>query len=171
MTLETECRNDVGWINLEQSAIKAQTLFDLAGYTFFVENYSTCRQYLMQLETVNASVLKKYINVDTMDGYRAALSLDDVKYVEEHKTMADERKANLELNAWANCSKDLGRKLSETNTLMRVEKCLPPNLEFFVQQPMTSLVLNNSNFKYQFLKGLSTPAETAKLINSDSGFF
>jgi len=171
VTLETECRNDFGWVNLEESAIKAQTLFDLSGYTFFVENYSMCRQYLTQLSAVNASVLKKYIDVETMDGYRAALSLDNGKKVEDERSMSDERKVNLELSAWANSSRDLGKKLSETNTLMRIEKSLPPNLEFFVQQSMTSSALNKPGFKHQFLRGLSSPTEAAKFVNYDSGYF
>jgi hypothetical protein len=56
-SLETECRNEVGWISLEESAVKAQTLHDVVSYTFFVENYAACRHFLQMLAAVSPTVL------------------------------------------------------------------------------------------------------------------
>jgi hypothetical protein len=161
----------VGWINLEESAVLAQTLFDLVAYNFYVESYSTCRQYLQILSTINPTVLKKYIDTEVMDGYRCALNIEKID-IDANTT--DDRRVNLELSAWASCSGDLGQKLSQSNSLMRLEKSYPPNLEFFIQQQQqqssaSTAPIRSTDFKSRFLQGLSSQSELEAIVSYDSG--
>jgi hypothetical protein len=159
-------RSDLAYL-ATASATKKIIFSGQTAYTFFVENYAACRQYLQQMSSVNAAVLKKYVDVETMDGYRNALGLGDPDAGAKRST--DERQVNLELMAWASSSKDLGRKLIETNTAMRIQKSYPPHLDFFLQPPMASPALNMPDFKSRFTKGLSSTAEAAKVSSYDSG--
>ena len=172
MTLETECQNDVGWINLEESATLAQTLFDLVAYNFFIESYSICRQYLQTLSKIKQTVLKKYIDMEVMEGYRCALSVDNTEKSEVERN-SDDRRINLELSAWANCNRDLGRKLSESNVTMRIEKSYPPNFEYFVLVPKQASSAKGqhpaTDFRRRFFTALASPDEISSIINYDSG--
>lgn len=150
----------------------AQTLFDLVAYNFFIESYSVCRQYLQTLSKIKPHVLKKYIDMEVTEGYRCALSVDTTEKSDiERKT--DDRRINLELSAWANCNRDLGRKLSESNVTMRIEKSYPPNFEYFVLVPKqagsTKGQSTTTDFRRRFFTSLASPEETSSIINYDSG--
>lgn len=110
--------------------------------------------------------------MEVTEGYRCALSVDTTEKSDvERKT--DDRRINLELSAWANCNRDLGRKLSESNVTMRIEKSYPPNFEYFVLVPKqagsTKGQSNTTDFRRRFFTSLATPEETSSLINYDSG--
>ena len=155
--MECECQNDVGWKSLDDSALRSQTLFDLSAYTFFVENYPACRQYLQKLSTVSAGVLRKYIDVETMEGYLCALSLSDQKLPPPREKVDG-------CNVWP---KELGRQSFEPE--LRLKRGFPPALEFFLHPPMTSQLLKGTDLKSRFLKVLASPTEATALINYDSG--
>ena len=171
MTLETECQINAGWKNLEKSATLAQTLYDLVAYNFFTESYAACRQYIQMLSTISAEVLKKYTDVETMEGYRCALNIDSngKKSVDIN---TDDGRINLELSAWANCNRELGRKLSDSNAVLRMQKSYPPNFEFFNQQQASSSVSGSkqsADFKVRFFQCLSSQDEISSIVSYDSG--
>lgn len=133
-------------------------MFDLSAYTFFVENYPACRHYLQNLATVSPAVLKKYVDVETMEGYLCALSL--------RQTTIDKKLPPARPVGSDNWPKELGQR--SFDPISRLERGFPPHLEFFIQPPMTSQLLNKPDLKSRFLKVLASPAEAAKLTSYDS---
>jgi hypothetical protein len=169
VTLETECQSTVGWQSLEKCGTLAQTLFDLVAYNFYIESYGACRHYLQMLSSISTDVLKKYTDVETMQGYRCALNIDsnDKKSADIN---TDDRRINLELSAWANCNRELGRKMSECNAPLRMEKSYPPNFEFFnQQQTRVSESKPAADFKSRFFQCLSSQEEINQLVSYDAG--
>ena len=76
--LQIECAvPDNTWNNLGKNAWKSMTLFDLAAYYFYIENYSICRKFLQNFKSLaQPTTMDKFIDIEMLNGFIIAVGGD-----------------------------------------------------------------------------------------------
>lgn len=93
--LQIECSvQDATWKVMEKGVWRGLTLFDLASYFFYTENYALCRKYLKSIKRLQVHKMEKIIDTDMLSGLTIAVGTEtEGKEEQSHKKGKDDKSA------------------------------------------------------------------------------